>query len=115
VTRAAWNLVGILVLVDQARGDLARAAALDAGRRPPAPAKLCGYHPLHGRASRTVRFERGLDIPACAACAADVGAGRAPDALRDGDRPYFEGDTVWARTGYGAFSDDLVERISRGE
>ncbi|MDO9408270.1 hypothetical protein [Patulibacter sp.] len=109
------DLVGVLVLVDRARGDLAAAAAIEGGGRPAAWTPLCTFHPLHGRSARTVRWERGLRVPACAACAADLRAGRDPDALRDGDRPYFEGDTVWAKTGYGAFGDDLVERVSRGE
>ncbi|MDX8152115.1 hypothetical protein SK069_10960 [Patulibacter brassicae] len=109
------DLVGVLVLIDRARGLLARAAALDAGRRPPEPDRLCTYHPLHGRAASTVEWRPGLRVPACAACAADVRAGRTPDALRDGDRPYFEADSVWARTGFGALADDLVARVSRGE
>lgn len=109
------DLVGILVLVDQARGDLARAATIEAGHRPARRTPLCAFHPLHGRSAKTVSWERGLQVPACAACAAAVRKGRPPEALRDGERPYFEADTVWARTGYGAFSDDLVERVSRGE
>lgn len=109
------DVVGILVLVDQARGDLARAAALDGGRRPAVRTPLCAFHPLHGRSAKVVSWRRGLRVPACAACAAAVRRGQDPDALRDGDRPYFEGETVWARTGYGAFADDLVERVSRGE
>ncbi|MEV4422885.1 hypothetical protein AB0L40_23330 [Patulibacter sp. NPDC049589] len=109
------DLVGILVLVDQARGDMARAAALDAGRRPPKHTPLCTFDPLHGRSAKTVKWERVLRLPACAACAADVRAGRTPDALRDGDVPYFEGTTIWAKTGFGAFSTDLVERISSGD
>lgn len=109
------DLVGVLVLVDRARRLLARSAALDAGRRPPAPEPLCTFHPLHGRAAGTVDWRPGLRVPACAACAADLEADRTPDALRDGDRPYFEADTVWARTGFGALSGDLVARVSRGE
>jgi hypothetical protein len=109
------DLVGVLVLVDHARDHLARAAALDAGRTPPERVDLCFFHPLHGRSARTVAWRRGLRVPACKACMADLRAGRTPDALRDGDRPYFEGDGVWARTGYGAFDDDLVGRVARGE
>lgn len=109
------DLVGILVLVDQARGDLARARGFEEGRRPSRPMPLCVFNPLHGRSSRKVTWERELDVPACAACATDVRKGRTPDVLRDGDRPYFETDSVWARSGYGAFTDDLVERVSRGE
>lgn len=108
------ELVGVLVLVDHARDHLAQAAALDAGRRPPARTPLCFFNPLHGRSARRVAWGDGLRVPACAACAADVRARRTPDALRDGGRPYFEGDTVWARTGYGAFEDDLVGLVARG-
>jgi hypothetical protein len=109
------DLVGVLVLVDHARDDLARAAALDAGRTPANRPALCFFDPLHGRASRNAAWRDGLRVPACTACAEAVKSGRAPDALRDGDRPYFEADTVWARTGYGAFGDDLVERVARGD
>lgn len=109
------DLVGVLVLVDRARSLLARAAALDAGRRPPEPGPLCTFNPLHGRAARTVAWREDLRVPACAACAADLAAGRNPDALRDGDQPYLEADSVWARTGFGALTDDLVERVARGE
>lgn len=109
------DLVGILVLVDRARGDLAAAAAIDAGRRPGAWVPLCAVHPLHGRSAKVVSWRRGLDVPACGACATAIRRGRDPEALRDGDVPYFEGDTVWARTGYGAWAPDLVERVSRGE
>jgi hypothetical protein len=111
----AVDLVGVLVLVDQARGDLARAAGLESGHRVAPQRPLCAFHPLHGRSTRTVPWQRGLQVPACAACAKAVRGGRTPDALRDGDVPYFEADTVWARTGYGAWADDLVERVSRGE
>lgn len=109
------DLVGVLVLVDHARRALARAGALDAGRRVPNPAPLCTLNPLHGRAATGVGWGVDLRVPACEACATALRDGRAPDALRDGDRPYFEGDSVWARTGFGALADDLVARVSRGE
>ncbi len=112
------DLVGALVLVDHARNDLAGAVALDAGQKPPKRPALCMFDPLHGRAARNVGWEhdgRKLDVPACKACATAVTSGAVPDALRDGDQPYFEGDTVWAATGFGTLGDDLVERVSRGE
>jgi hypothetical protein len=112
------DLVGALVLVDHARNDLAAAVAIDAGRKPPKRPALCMFDPLHGRATRDVRWQRGkrkITVPACKACASAIKAGTAPDALRDGDQPYFERDTVWARTGFGTFDDDLVERVARGE
>ncbi|MGX6449053.1 hypothetical protein ACVU7I_13450 [Patulibacter sp. S7RM1-6] len=109
------DVVGVLVLVDLARAELARAQDLEAGRRTRRRQPLCFFDPLHGRARRTVAWERGLEVPACAACAAAASGGGRPDVLRDGDGPYFEGDTVWARTGFGAFDDDLIGRVSRGD
>lgn len=112
------DLVGALVLVDHARHDLATALAIDAGKKPPKRPALCTFDPLHGRAAREVRWQyrkRQVDVPACASCAKAVTRGNDPDALRDGDRPYFERDTVWARTGFGSYDDDLVARVSRGE
>ena len=54
-------------------------------------------------------------MPACAACAGDIDAGRRRRPSPDGDRPWFEGDDLWARTGYGLWSDDLAARILAGE
>ena len=28
-----------------------------------------------------------------------------------GERPYFEGDDVWARTGFGSLADDLASQV----
>ncbi|WP_210491711.1 hypothetical protein [Patulibacter sp. SYSU D01012] len=109
------DVVGVLVLVDMARAELARAKDLDAGRKPRVRKALCFFDPLHGRAKRTVGWERGLQVPVCAECAAAMSGRGQLDPLRDGDRPYFEADTVWARTGFGAFDDDLIGRVSRGE
>jgi hypothetical protein len=44
-----------------------------------------------------------------------VAKGRAPAALQDRGRPYFERDTLWARTGFGALDDDLPARVLAGE
>lgn len=109
------DVVGVLVLVDMARAELARAKDLDAGRKPRVRKALCFFDPLHGRAKRTVGWERGLQVPVCAECSAAMSGRGQLDPLRDGDKPYFEADTVWARTGFGAFDDDLIGRVSRGE
>jgi len=50
-----------------------------------------------------------------AAIAPTPSAGRPPDALRDDGTPWFETDSLWARTGYGVFEPDLAQRVGRGE
>jgi hypothetical protein len=109
------DLVGVLALIDRGYAALAAAQALAAGRSPAPAQPLCFFNPLHGRAQRRVAWSDGPHVPACGECAKAVKRGDPPDALRDGRRPYMECDTVWAHTGYGAFADDLVGRVARGE
>jgi hypothetical protein len=99
------DLAGSLVLIDRGRAALAGAR----------PQPICFFNPLHGHALRPVAWKDDERVPACRECSTAVRGGEAPDALLDDGRPYFERDGVWARTGYGAFSDDLVERVLRGE
>ena len=94
---------------------LATAQALADGRPAPPPASLCFFDPRHPGRSRPGRWERGLRVAACPACAADLRAHRPPEALLDDGCPWFEADTLWARTGYGAFAADLPQRVIRGE
>jgi hypothetical protein len=108
------DLVGVLALIDRGYTALAAAQARAAGRPGPPVVPLCLFNPLHGYARREVAWRDGLRVPVCADCAAALRRGEAPDALRDGSQPYLEGDSVWARTGYGAFGDDLVGRVSQG-
>jgi len=109
------DLAGVLVLVDRGRQALAVVDALADGRRPAKPVPVCLFHPLHGHAVDRVAWTRGLRVPACRACASAVREERRPETLEDGGRPYFEGQGVWARTGYGALADDLVARVLRGD
>jgi hypothetical protein len=88
-------------------------AALHAKDRSP-----CFFDPRHGPATTRTRWRLGgeeADIPACGACARKVAKGVAPDALQDRGRPYFERDTLWARTGFGALDEDLAARVLAGE
>ena len=39
--------------------------------------------------------------------AAAIAAGKVPDSLWDEDRPYWQRETVWARTGFGALREDM--------
>ena len=89
-----------------------RAALRGDARRP------CFFDPRHGTGTDVTRWQLGTeetDIPACRACARAIEQGRAPLALRDDGRPYFERDTLWARTGFGAIADDLPARVLAGE
>jgi hypothetical protein len=99
------DLAGSLVLIDRGRAALAGAL----------PQPICFFNPLHGHALRPVAWKDDERVPACRECSTAVRGGEAPDALLDDGRPYFERDGVWARTGYGAFADDLAERILRGD
>lgn len=89
-----------------------------AGRRKDAaPRALCLFDPLHGDSVRTVRAEAPgtgrIVVPACDFCADEVDAGRSPDWLFDGGKPYIEQDTVWARSVFGATGADLVREVQR--
>jgi len=105
--RQAIDWVGVLVL---ARAGLAAAA----GRAATAP---CFFNPLHGDGEARTWWALGgrrAELPACRACAAAVADGAAPSALLDRGRPYWERDTLWARTGFGALDEDLADRVLAG-
>jgi hypothetical protein len=105
------DLAGVLVLVNIGRGG------------PP----LCLFNPLHGPSVRQVTWRllgtrEQLRVPACGACAQAISRRRPPEVLPDivnkKHVPYLDvdpGKSVWAATGFGVFSDDLVERILRGD
>jgi hypothetical protein len=101
--------------------DLVGAAALaDAGRARVDGAQAwrpCLFDPRHGEGSHPTRWRLGGDdalIPACAVCARAIAAGEAPVVLLDAGRPYFERDTVWARTGFGAIDDRVADVVLAG-
>ena len=92
--KSVVDLAGVLVLVNQGRGG------------PP----LCLFNPLHGPSARLVSWRliaRWQTVQAVL-----------PDTV-DGERvPYLDVDprrSVWAATGFGVFSDDLIDRILRGD
>lgn len=103
----AIDLLGALELARAGR------AALRGKERRP-----CFFDPRHGAGTNATRWQLGTeetDIPACRACAEAIEQGRAPLALQDEGRAYFERDTLWARTGFGAIADDLAQRVLAGE
>jgi hypothetical protein len=113
----AAELLGALVLVRTGRADALLAVGGEKVRR----YRCCFFHPMHGEGTESVSWETdgtAVDVPACSRCAADVRTGRDPEVLvpvRRGrrDRPYYELDDVWARTGYGSLVDDLAVRVLR--
>ncbi len=109
------DLVGALVLVEDGSRALAAAEALEASRPAPRTAPLCFFDPRHPGSTLPVDWPGGLTVPACATCRAALRANRPPDALLDDGRPWFETDSLWARTGFGVFAPDLAQRVGRGE
>ena len=84
-----------------------------------APWRCCYANPLHGRGRHQASLPGGLRVPVCRPCQRDLKAGREPDALleprRGSDRPYYAGDTVWARTGYGTLTEHLWRDVQEAE
>ncbi len=81
-------------------------------------ARSCFFDPRHGEGGSQTRWRLGgeeVPLPACAACARLVARELAPAAVEDRGRPYFERDTLWARTGLGALDDGLAGRVLAGE
>lgn len=97
---------------------LARGGRALLGRPPGAGWRPCFFDPRHGEGTQETRFRRGavdVPLPACASCAKAIADRRSPEALADGDAPYWERDTGWARTGIGALDDDLADLVLRGD
>lgn len=113
------DAVGAIVLARRGREALESAVR----GRAWAPCPTCYFHPLHGAATGTVRWDHGdawVDVPACSACEAAVARDAEPrdvlDFVSDG-RPahYFRLDLgAWSRTGYGSIEADLLGALLRG-
>ncbi|GAA1925768.1 hypothetical protein GCM10009737_29460 [Nocardioides lentus] len=119
------DLVGALVLTRTAL----REAQSTTGRGPrrrrrepsaPTPYACCTLDPRHGEATGTREVpvgDRTLDLPVCEACerrpASRLAVMQVPgDRWRRRQQPYLEQDTVWSRTGYGAFVDELWTHVA---
>ncbi|MFE6309082.1 hypothetical protein [Nocardiopsis sp. NPDC057823] len=111
------DAVGVLVLLDLAEDAL---AGLRTPRRP------CYANPLHGNDTRQTQWRefgglRTIRVPLCPECARAVRDRLRPTVLpaeHEGRSvPYYEvpaEHSVWAATGYGTLTDDLVERVLSG-
>lgn len=111
------DAVGALVLAESGQAHLERALGSARDRRRD-PARPCFFNPLHGAAKHAVKLPGDADtrVPACAACAKSVRAGRQPQALMvrtsGTTAPYYETDPQpWAATGYGSIDPDWVDKV----
>lgn len=85
----------------------------------------CFTNPTHGEGRTRAAVGGGLEVPVCEQCAARIRKGRETGTLltspESGRRrwarprpvPYYEVDSVWARTGFGALGDELWREIGR--
>lgn len=113
------DAVGAIVLARRGREALAQAVR----GRAWSPRAACYFHPLHGLATSTVRWEHEdawVDVPCCSACEVAVERDAEPrnvlDFVADG-RPahYFRLDLgAWSRTGYGSIDTDLLGALVDG-
>lgn len=109
------DLAGAMVLLRQAGREIAEVGAgrtKKAGTRGRSklPQSLCTINPLHGEAQSTTRLDAdgtGVRVPVCRSCQNDRQAANQLQWIFDGDRPYVEGDSVWAQTLFGAIGSDL--------
>ncbi|WP_185994686.1 hypothetical protein [Nocardioides campestrisoli] len=105
------DLVGAQVLARVAR----HALSDDGGR---APWRPCFVDPRHGEGAHQRRVPVGtrqLEVPVCADChdRAALWPMRVVSGPLGRARPWYELDTVWARTGYGAFVEELWQPVAR--
>ncbi|WP_238165289.1 hypothetical protein [Kribbella caucasensis] len=113
------DVVGAMVLLDQARREYDQAVAVAAGRKADEVQGLCAFNPLHGRSlGRPTQVEDGgttLTLPLCADCRRALERGTAPASLPGEDGPYWHGDDLWAQTFFGNIGEDLASAVARGE
>lgn len=82
------------------------------------PYRCCFVNPLHGAGRNQADLPGGLSVSVCRPCERALETGVEPsDALtetrRGRTRPYYAGDSVWARTGFGTLSDELWLDVQR--
>ena len=84
----------------------------------------CFTNPTHGEGRTRSSVGGGLEVPVCEQCAARIRKGSETSTLltspaggrrwgRSRPVPYYEDDSVWARTGFGALGDELWRELGR--
>lgn len=85
----------------------------------------CFTNPTHGEGRTRAPVGGGLEVPVCEQCASRIRKGRETGTLltspggasrrwgRSRPVPYYEVDSVWARTGFGALGDELWRELGR--
>lgn len=112
------DLAGAMVLLRTAERDLFSLDHRAKGRtgKNNCPLLFSAVNPLHGEATTTAELRTSggtvVNIPTTKDDASDIKAGRTPQWLYDGDKPYPDRDTVWARTLFGSIGTDLVEAVT---
>jgi len=104
------DVIGARMIAQMGAHDLGR------GRRGSGAALVpCFFDPRHPDGTATASWRLGdgmVEVPCCPACATAVGQDATPRHLRlphrRGTVPYWERGDVWARTGFGAITDDLA-------
>ena len=115
------DLAGAMVLLRQAGREIAevgtgRVRKRGSGTGSGLPQSLCTINPLHGEAQSTTRVDAdgaSVRMPVCSSCLHDLQADNQLQWIFDGERPYVEGSSVWARTLFGAIGADLVTALRR--
>ncbi|WP_028659605.1 hypothetical protein [Nocardioides insulae] len=106
------DLVGAGVLARIGRREVSRARG-----RARTPYRPCFFDPRHPSGTRKAEWRFGdatVEVPVCPRCLQALERDRWPDPLTPpSGRPYYDGDTVWARTGFGALTDDLAGAVAR--
>ncbi|WP_231446040.1 hypothetical protein [Brevibacterium zhoupengii] len=115
------DLAGAMVLLRQAGREIAEVGPGGHKKRGSRsgsrlPESLCTINPLHGEAQARTRVganSTNVRVPVCSSCLQDLQAGNQLQWIFDGDRPYVDGDSVWAQTLFGAIGSDLVTALHR--
>lgn len=109
------DVTGALVLARAGRREVAIALG-----RARTTYRVCFFDPDHASATQRAAWRFGdseVEVPVCRACRKAIAAGREPATLRVPHRgrmrPYYEGGSVWAETGFGSLTSDLSDLAAR--
>ncbi|WP_415630108.1 hypothetical protein [Nocardioides dubius] len=104
------DLVGAVVLARMAE----RLATSQGSQR----YRACYVNPLHGEATTAMALGGGLEVPVCRGCRKRHEVGHPRDPLLERRsfgrrRAYYDGQSLWAASGYGALDDDFWQKVGR--